>query len=146
MLTAGVAGLLAVVGGLGWLAYDEPLTPPSGVHARIQGPFRLDRHAHRPVGAATRQFTPDQVPVAVVDWSSVPPGMTAGAGWFDDSGSEAGSVGPGRPGSLPSAVPIDVPAGVKIPPGSYEFVVGRYSGGRLVEVLARVWIRVRYPS
>jgi hypothetical protein len=41
---------------------------------------------------------------------------------------------------------MDVPAGARVPPGRYEFVVGRYEGGRLVQVLFRTWIEVTPPG
>jgi hypothetical protein len=145
-------GLLScLVLGLGLYAFTvfEPPGEHTNVRARVLGVFPVDPATGRVGSHPSREFAPDQPFAAVVDWGSLPPDLVVAARWFDGEGSLVGGVGPAPAGQLSSHPVVgtileahDRPN----PPGTYEFVVEQYSGGRPVAVLARLFVQVTSSS
>ena len=90
-------------------------------------------------GRSMARLSSSQIPAAVIDWSGVSSGLRVQAGWYDEQLSNATAldlVGPRSAGLMPGAIPL-VTGGDQLSSGLYLFIVGRYAGGRIVEVLAR---------
>jgi hypothetical protein len=140
VLGVGLVAVLVLVLGLSAFLHFEPRGQRSGLEVRVVGVYPIDPATGSLVGPATTTYRPDQAFGAVVDWSSLPAQATVAAHWYDAMGTPVGGVGPGSPAEL-SREPV---VGTRLEaggrpnlPGTYVFVVERWSGGRAVEVLAR---------
>ncbi|MFZ0214434.1 MAG: hypothetical protein WAM30_00660 [Candidatus Dormiibacterota bacterium] len=140
MTAFGLCGLLVLLVGAGLFAYYEPLSQNSGDYVHIVAVRQYDPSTNTVKGPSQAQFSSGQIPAAVVDWSGVAPSMTVRASWYQDATTEVAAVGPTPAHSMPSAFPLTTSGSV--PSGTYLFIVGRYSGGRVVEVLARQAVQV----
>lgn len=139
MVAFGLVGLLVLLGGLGLYLYFEPVNQNTGTSVQVTGIKQYDPGTGTVSGRSRTQFRSDQIPAAVIDWSGVSSGLTVQAGWYDEQVSDATAVsmvGPRPAGAMPRAVPL-VHDRSRLSTGLYVFIVGRYSGGRIVEVLAR---------
>jgi len=146
MVTLGVVAVVILVAGLVDFFAFEPLGQKTGAHATVQGVFHYDPGTHQVSGNDSRRFTIDDSFAAVVDWTSLPTPMVVAGRWYNTLGTAVGGVGPRPAGELgdQSVVPVKIPEGFKHNiPGSYSFVVERYSQGQPVEVLARRLVYVR---
>ena len=135
--TVGVA-ILAI--GLIEFAYFERPGEGSGIHAHISGVFKYDPATGQTSGPDRSEFHRDEQFAAVIDWTSVPGGVTVDARWYDTFGSIEGYAGPAAAKDLVdhSVVAVAVPQGYHfVLPGRYTFVVERVKDGVPVEVLAR---------
>ncbi|MGH7912965.1 MAG: hypothetical protein ACREQM_08860 [Candidatus Dormibacteraceae bacterium] len=139
MVAFGVIGLLVLVCGLGLYLYYEPVGQNTGTAVQVTGIRQYDPSTNTVAGRSKTVFASNQIPAAVIDWSGVSPGLKVEAGWYDEQLSNAAALntaGPAPASSMPRAVPL-VTQRDQLSPGLYLFIVGRYSGGRIVEVLAR---------
>ena len=142
----GAVGIVIMAVGLVEFLHFEPPGQTAGPAARIVGVYQYDSTSKKTSGADQSSFARDQQFAAVVDWSSIPPGTTVDARWYDSFQVVVGSVGPGTPAQLAeqTTVPVNVPKALKYDlPGQYIFVVERLSGGLPVEVLSRRIVEVR---
>ena len=107
--------------------------------ARIVGVYDWDGRSGSTTGPNKDHFRSDEPFAAVVDWSSLPPSLEVGAGWFSGGFAVgAGSVGPAPAGALSRQPAVPVNSGSqRFPSGHYQFVVERFARGIPVEVLAR---------
>lgn len=140
LLVFATVGVLILIVGLVEFVHFEPPGQATGTHAEVVGVFAYDPATGATTGGDASQFARTQQFAAVVDWSSLPAGITVEARWYDEFGDAVGSVGPGTPGQLAShrVVPVVVPPEFHHSlPGHYTFVVERLQGGVPVEVLAR---------
>jgi hypothetical protein len=144
MTAFGAAGLVVLLLGAALFVYFEPLRigTSGDNHVTVTAVRPYDAESRKAGGKDERKFKPTQIPAAVVDWSGVEPGLPVRASWFADDTAEVSAVGPDRAGVMPRAIPLTESAGGTIPAGTYVFVAGRWQGGRVVEVLARVTIEV----
>lgn len=139
MVAFGLAGLLILLAGLGLYLYFEPVNENTGTSVQVTAIKRYDPQTGTVSGRSRTQFGSNQIPAAVIDWHGVSSGLVVQAGWYDESLGDAAAlttVGPRPAGSMPAAIPLTTDAG-QLSPGLYLFIVGRYAGGRVVEVLAR---------
>ena len=144
MLILGAAGIVILALGLVEFVVFEPPGQATGLKASITGVYAYDSKSGRTLDGDQKTFPRSQPFAATVDWSGLPAGGSFGARWFDSFQAPAGGVGPGAPGALPSVVPVKLPEGMKSNlPGTYMFVVERYSGGQPVEVIARRQVVVK---
>jgi hypothetical protein len=140
MVAFGVCGLLVLLVGAGLFAYYEPLSHNSGDYVHIVAMRQYDPSTNSVKGRSRLQFSSGQIPAAVVDWKGVAPTLTVRAAWYQDATSEVSAVGPAAARSMPTAFPLTDRG--PVPTGDYLFIVGKYSGGRIVEVLAREAVQV----
>jgi hypothetical protein len=141
----GVAVLILVLGVVEFV-YFEPPGQRTANSAHIQGVYSYDPRTKETSGSDSHSFSRTQDFAAVVDWSSLPPDLVAGARWYDGFGDTVGGVGPAPASELVGreTVPVQSPQGQQQNlPGDYLFVVERYSGGQPVEVLGRRIVLVR---
>ena len=146
MLVFATVGVVVLIAGLVEFVYFEPLGQSTGVSAHVIGVLAYDSTTGQTSGADRSEFPRAQGFAAVVDWASLPSGITVDAKWFDAFGDIVGRAGPGLPAALAAnrVVPVIVPPGFHHSlPGRYEFVVERVSGGIPVEVLARRFVVVQ---
>jgi hypothetical protein len=139
MVACGVVGLLVLLSGLGLYLYFEPVNQNTGTTVQVTGIKNYDPATGTVSGRSMTRFSSNQIPAAVIDWSGVSSGLQVQAGWYDEQLSDATAlnlVGPRPAGLMPAAIPL-VTDGGQLSSGLYLFIVGRYSGGRIVEVLAR---------
>ena len=140
----GAVGLVLLLVGAALFVYFEPpgagSSTASGV--TLTAVRSYDPHTGTVGGADQRRFKPDQIPAAVVDWSRVDPSLEVRAAWYSDDTAEVAGTGPQRAGSMPRDLPLTTDAGSGIPAGTYVFVVGRFEGGRIVQVLQRTTVEV----
>lgn len=139
MVACGLVGLLVLLGGLGLYLYFEPVNQNTGTTVQVTAIKEFDPASGTVSGRSRTQFQSDQIPAAVIDWRGVSSGLMVEAGWYDEQLSDASAlhvVGPKRAGAMPPAIPL-VTDRSQLSSGLYVFIVGRYSGGRIVEVLAR---------
>ncbi len=139
MLAFGMVGLLVLLGGLGLYLYFEPVNQNTGTTVQVTAIKEYDPDTGTVSGQSKTQFGSGQIPAAVIDWSGVSAGLPVEAGWYDQQvsdGTALNTVGPKPAGAMPRAVPL-VRDRSRLSSGLYLFIVGRYSGGRIVEVLAR---------
>lgn len=142
MMTAiGLVGVLVLAVGAVLFAHFEPIGPASGARTTVTVK-QYDAASGRPTGSARTTFTSRQVPSAIVAWDTLPGSLVVEAGWFDESGFEVASTGVHRADRQPDLLPMATERDAEIPSGSYTFAVGRFSDGRIVEVLARAEIQV----
>lgn len=139
MTAIGLVGLLVLVAGAFLFAHFQPVSAPSGIRVAL-AVQRYDPRSHSVSGPSTTVFTARQIPAAVVEVGDAPAGARVGAGWFDSSGYPIAQVGPGGPSQVSGLIPLTDSG--PIPAGTYVFAVGRYQGGRMVEVLAQAQVRV----
>ncbi len=140
LLVFATVGVLILIVGLVEFVHFEPPGQASGAKARVVGVYLFDPSSGMTSGPDQSQFARTQQFAAVVDWSSLPGGITVDARWYDAFGDIVGRTGPGTPGQLAAqpVVPVVVPRGFHHSlPGSYTFVVERIQDGVPVEVLAR---------
>ncbi len=146
LLVFGAFSILILVIGVVEFVYFEPPGQHTGLKATIVGVYQYDPDHNQTVGPDTSSFPRTAQFAAVVDWSSLPPNVIVDARWFDSYGNVVGSVGPGTPQDLAgkTIIPVQVPPGYHhVLPGHYPFVVERYEGGQLVEVIARRLVQVQ---
>lgn len=146
MLVFATVGVLILIAGLIEFVYFEPPGQASGVTAHISGIYAYDATTGQTSGSDRSEFPRTQQFAAVVEWTSLPEGITVDAKWFDAFGDIVGRAGPGTPAELASqrAVPVVVPPGFHHSlPGRYEFVVERIKDGIPVEVIARRFVVVQ---
>lgn len=139
MLAFGMVGLLVLLGGLGVYLYFEPVNQNTGTAVQVTGIKQYHPDTGTVSGRSKVRFASGQIPAAVIDWSGVSSGLPVQAGWYDqDSGGAVAvnAVGPGPAGTMPRVIPL-TRSRSRLSSGLYLFIVGRYSGGRIVEVLAR---------
>ena len=139
MLAFGVIGLLVLLGGLGLYLYFEPVNQNTGTSVQVTGIREYHPETGTVSGRSRTQFGSDQIPAAVIDWRGVSSGLPVVAGWYDEQvsdGTAVNTVGPRPAGVMPTAIPLVRDRG-RLSSGLYLFIVGRYAGGRIVEVLAR---------
>lgn len=139
MLAFGMVGLLVLLGGLGLYLYFEPVNQNTGTAVQVTGIKEYNPDTGTVSGRSKTRFGSDQIPAAVINWSGVSSGLRVEAGWYDEQVSDAtavNTVGPRPAGTMPQAIPL-VKDRHQLSSGIYLFIVGRYSGGRIVEVLAR---------
>ena len=139
MVACGLVGLLVLLGGLGLYLYFEPVNQNTGTTVQVTAIKEFDPETGTVAGRSRTQFASDQIPAAVIDWRGVSSGLTVEAGWYDEQLSDATAlhtVGPRPAGEMPRAIPLVTDRG-QLSSGLYLFIVGRYAGGRIVEVLAR---------
>ena len=140
ILVFATVGVLVLIVGLVEFVHFEPPGQATGAKARIVGVYVYDPATGATSGSDQGQFARSQQFAAVVDWSSLPSGITVDARWYDAFGDVVGRAGPGTPAQLAAhqVVPVVVPSGFHHSlPGSYTFVVERIQGAIPVEVLAR---------
>ena len=140
ILVFATVGVLILIVGLVEFVHFEPPGQASGASARIVGVYLFDPATGATSGSDQSQFARAQQFAAVVDWSSLPGGITVDARWYDAFGDVVGRAGPGTPDQLAGrqVVPVVVPKGFHHSlPGTYTFVVERIQDGIPVEVLAR---------
>ncbi|TAN35100.1 hypothetical protein EPN29_00285 [bacterium] len=145
LLVFATAGVIILTIGLVEFVHFEPPGQSSGARARITGVYEYDPATRLTYGPDQSGFARTQDFAAVVDWSSLPPGITVDARWYDTFGDIVGRVGPSTPDKLvdQTVIPVSVPQGFKHSlPGRYTFVVERFNGDVPVEVLARRFILV----
>ena len=146
LLVFATFGVVVLAVGLVEFVYFEPPGQSTGVTANVTGVFAFDPATGKVSGPDRSTFSRTQQFAAVVDWSSLPSGITVDARWYDGFGDVVGRVGPATPDQLAgdTVIPVVVPAGLHHSlPGHYTFVVERMSGGVPVEVLARRFVLVR---
>jgi hypothetical protein len=146
LLVFATVGVVILAVGLVEFVHFEPPGQASGAKARIVGVYFFDPATGTTSGADQSQFARTQQFAAVVDWSSLPGGITVDARWYDAFGDVVGRAGPGTVDQLASqqVVPVIVPRGFHHSlPGHYTFVVERIQGGVPVEVLARRMVLVQ---
>lgn len=139
MVAFGLAGLLILLSALGLYIYFEPVNQNTGTAVHVTAIKRWDPQTGSVTGASKTEFASNQIPAAVIDWSGVSSGLVVTAGWYDEDASDAtalNTVGPLPARQMPRAVPL-VTDPSQLYSGLYLFIIGRYSGGRIVEVLAR---------
>lgn len=139
MVACGLVGLLVLLGGLGLYLYFEPVNQNTGTTVQVTAIKEYNPATGTVSGRSMTRFESNQIPAAVIDWSGVSSGLKVEAGWYDEQLSDATAlnvVGPQAAGSMPSAIPL-VTDSSQVSSGLYLFIVGRYAGGRIVEVLAR---------
>lgn len=139
MLAFGMVGLLVLLAGLGLYIYFEPVNQNTGTTVQVTGIKEYHPDTGTVSGRSRTRFGSDQIPAAVIDWHGVSSGLRVEAGWYDEqvsNGTALNTVGPRPAGSMPRAIPL-VRDRSRLSSGVYLFIVGRYSGGRIVEVLAR---------
>lgn len=139
MVACGAVGLLVLLGGLGLYLYFEPVNQNTGTSVQVTAIKEYDPATGTVTGRSMTRFSTSQIPAAVIDWSGVSAGLQVQAGWYDEQLSDAAAlnlVGPRPAGLMPQAIPL-VDDGSQVSSGLYLFIVGRYAGGRIVEVLAR---------
>lgn len=139
MIAFGLIGLLVLATGLGLYLYFEPAGQTTHAAVTVTGIEQWDPHTETVSGRSQTEFSSSQIPAAVVDWSGISPHMEVEAGWYDESLSDAAALhltGPRLASRMPTAIPL-VTNRDALAPGIYLFIVGRFSGGRIVEVLAR---------
>ncbi len=139
MVACGLVGLLVLIGGLGLYLYFEPVNQNTGTTVQVTAIKEYNPATGTVSGRSMTRFGSDQIPAAVIDWSGVSSGLKVEAGWYDEQLSDATAlnvVGPQPAGSMPAAIPL-VTDSSQVSSGLYLFIVGRYAGGRIVEVLAR---------
>ena len=132
--------------GLVEFVYFEPPGQVTGSRATIVGVFAYDTATASITGGNRNSFERNEEIAAVVDWSTLPPGLTVDARWYDSFGSVVGRAGPSTAAQLGprSTIPVITPSGLKHNlPGDYTFVVERIKGGIPVEVLARRIVLVK---
>jgi len=130
MLTLGVVAVVILAGGLVEFLAFEPLGQATGAKATVHGVFRYDPATGQTSGPDSRRFTPDQAFAAVVDWTSVPTGLTVAARWYNSLGTTVGTVGPAPASQLVdhATIPVAVPEGFHHNvPGEYAFVIERFN-------------------
>lgn len=144
VLILGAAGLVILTLGLAEFFVFEPPGQTTGLTATVKGVYLYDPQTKQALAGDRKTFTRSQPFAAAVDWTGLPEDQRFGARWFDSFQAPAGGVGPSAPSSLASVVPVKLPEGMKtFLPGTYLFVVERYSGGQPVEVIARRRVVVR---
>lgn len=139
MVAFGLVGLLVLLVGLGLYVYFEPVNQNTGTAVTVTSIARWDPSTGTVSGPSRTQFSGTEIPAAVIDWQGVSPGLTVKAGWYDEDANDAtalNTVGPLPARDMPHAVPLVRSYG-QLTAGVYLFIVGRYAGGRIVEVLAR---------
>jgi hypothetical protein len=135
-----IVAIIVLAIGLGEFIYFEPPGQSTGVKATIVGVYQYDPTTRMTSGPDRRIFARSDQFAAVVDWSSLPQGITVDARWYDSFEAIVSRIGPGTPAELADkpTVPVGVPTGLKHNlPGQYVFVVERLENGVPVEVLAR---------
>ena len=137
----GLIGVLVLIGGAIAFAHFEPFRPGSGIHARVQVE-RYDPATHQVIGRPRNRYRPDEIPAGMVAWRPLPASLTVQAAWFDEEGSRIAATRPAGPGAQPAFLPLTTERDAAIPAGTYLFVVGRYEGGRITEVLGRTSVDV----
>ncbi|MGA8924146.1 MAG: hypothetical protein WB682_13485 [Candidatus Dormiibacterota bacterium] len=140
LLVFATVGVLILIVGLVEFVHFEPPGQASGAKARIVGVYVFNPANGTASGPDLSQFAHTQQFAAIVDWSSLPGGITVDARWYDAFGDVVGRAGPGTPDQLAAhrIVPVVVPRGFHYSlPGRYTFVIERIQGGVPVEVLAR---------
>jgi hypothetical protein len=140
LLVFDIVAILILAIGLGEFLYFEPPGQATGLKATIVGIYHYDPATRTTSGPDRHTFPRTELFAAVVDWTSLPQGITVDARWYDGFEAVVGRVGPGTPAQLATqtTIPVGVPAGMKYNlPGQYVFVVERLQGGVPVEVLAR---------
>lgn len=140
LLVFATVGVVILAVGLVEFVYFEPPGQGSGAKARIVGVYVFDPATGTTSGPDQSEFARTQQFAAVVDWSSLPSGITVDARWYDAFGDVVGRAGPSTPDQLAGqrVVPVVVPRGFHHSlPGRYTFVVERIQGGVPVEVVAR---------
>jgi len=146
LLVFATVGVVILAIGLVQFAYFERPGEASGVHANIAGVFKYDPATGQTSGPDRSQFARNEQFAAVVDWSSLPQGLTVDARWYDSFGSIEGEVGPytiRSPAAFKNTVPVQVPEGYHfVLPGRYTFVIERLQNGVPVEVLGRRFVLV----
>ena len=146
LLVFATVGVVILAIGLVQFAYFERPGQASGVKASIVGVYKYDPATGQTSGPDRSEFARNEQFAAVVDWSSIPQGITVDARWYDSFGSIEGEVGPYTIRSLTAlknTVPVQVPEGYHyVLPGRYTFVVERLEGGLPVEVLGRRFVLV----
>ena len=144
ILILGAAGVVILLLGLVEFLVFEPPGQTTGLKAPVNGVYAYDPRSGRTQDGDQRTFNRGQPFAAAVDWSGLPADGSFGARWFDAFQAPAGGVGPAAPDALPGVVPVKLPEGMKANlPGTYLFVVERYSGGQPVEVIARRQVVVK---
>lgn len=139
MVAFGLVGLLVLLSGLGLYLYFEPVNQNTGTTVQVTAIKQYDPDTGTVSGHSRTQFGADQIPAAVINWRGVSSGLTVQAGWYDEDLSDATAittVGPRPAAAMPRAIPL-VRYRSRLSSGLYLFIVGRYAGGRIVEVLAR---------
>ena len=139
MVAFGLIGLLVLLAGLGLYVYFEPVNQNTGTAVQVTAIKRYEPSTGTVSGRSRTQFTSNEIPAAVIDWHGVSSGLVVEAGWYDQDLSDAtalNTVGPRPARAMPAAIPL-VREKSQLSPGIYLFIVGRYAGGRVVEVLAR---------
>ena len=146
MASMGVAGLLAIAGGLAEFVHFEPPGHHSGLRARITGVYRYDPASNRTDTRASDRFAADEPFAAVVDWQALPGDLVVAGRWFvGDFGYAAGGAGPLAAADMArahTAITTDRNPDGTVPADTYEFVVERFEWGRPVEVIARTSVAV----
>ena len=145
LILFGAVGIVILAAGVFEFLYFEPLGQTTGVQAHIVGIYQYDPGTQKTSGPDKRTFARNEHFAAIVDWSSLPNGITADARWYNSFQVVVAQVGPGTPAQVANqtVVPVAVPAGLKYNlPGQYIFVVERISDGVPVEVLARRIVQV----
>lgn len=144
ILILGAVGLVILALGLAEFLVFEPPGQTTGLKASVTGVYAYDPTSGRTQDGDQKSFIRGQPFAATVDWTGLPADGSFGARWFDAFQAPAGGVGPGAPSALPGVVPVKLPEGMKVNlPGTYMFVVERYSGGQPVEVIARRQVVVK---
>jgi hypothetical protein len=144
MVAFGMVGFLVLLSGLGLYLYFEPVNQNTGTSVQVTAIKQYNPETRTVSGHSKTQFGSNQIPAAVIDWSGVSSGLLVEAAWYDEQLSNAtalNTVGPRAAGTMPVAIPL-VSDPNQLSPGLYVFIVGRYSGGRIVEVLARQEVQV----
>lgn len=139
MLAFGMVGLLVLLGALGLYIYFEPVNQNTNTAVQVTAMKEYHPDTGTVSGRSRTQFGSDQIPAAVIDWSGVSSGLRVQAGWYDEDTGGAvavNTVGPRPAGAMPDVIPL-TRSRAQLSSGLYLFIVGRYSGGRIVEVLAR---------
>lgn len=139
MVACGLVGLLVLLGGLSLYLYFEPVNQNTGTTVQVTAIKEYNPATGTVSGRSMTRFRSDQIPAAVIDWTGVSSGLKVEAGWYDEQLSDATAlnvVGPRAAGLMPAAIPLASNSS-QVTSGLYLFIVGRYAGGRIVEVLAR---------
>lgn len=144
LVFATVSAVILSIGLVQFVYFERP-GQASGIEAHIVGVYKYDPSTGQTSGRNRSEFARSEQFAAVVDWTSIPGDVTAGARWYDTFGAIEGAVGPAPAASLVGSetVPVKVPSTYRfVLPGRYEFVVERFQGGLPVEVLARRFVVV----
>ena len=144
LVFATVAAVILSLGLIQFVYFERP-GEASGIQAHIVGVYQYDPNTGQTTGSDRSQFARSEQFAGVVDWTSIPGKVTAGARWYDTFGSIEGAIGPAPASSLVGheIVPVKVPPSYRfVLPGRYQFVVERFQGGLPVEVLARRFVVV----